>query len=628
MTKPISLKISLFTSMLFALIAIASFPAQAHAEESGALWGKVYGGAEIEQFSDVVALDNGDFIAVGYSYGPSEDLGGGVSWGNQKSNDAIVVRFGPDGTAKWAKNFGGDFGEEFNGVAVSADGSWVYVVGSSNGISNNLLSNYNIPDWVNHYKSEVGQTNDGIVMKLDASDGTPVWAHSYGGYMKDDFNDVAVIDDEYIIVVGKTHGEGVTPVWEHKDLFDGIAVKIRTSDGTCAWAKSFGGDGDDQLFAVTYVAGQGIFACGHSGSTSDNADGINWDNLGMTDGILLQIDPSNGALVSAQNYGSTNYDYFRCLEALPDGTIAIGGDSLAPSSNLGSVAWGNSGISDMIAVKYDPATATMLWAQNYGGPVIDSIYEITTNSDGDLYLAGVSEGASTNLIGQSAPAEWQNFGDYDGIVVKIDPASGAARWGQNFGGPDANGFYGASVAPDGSLYAVCGAYETSINLMSLGAPSEWGTPNGTTDTLAVKIAPRYTLTVESGTDQTATGPYFAGTPVNVAANNPASGQEFAGWTGGIGGTFADPLSASTSFTMPKSDSTVTATYRTVPGPGPNPGPDPDPKPNPKPTPVDNNKPAPLAKTGDFGLATILALFGVALVSTITAAKLRKHGKQE
>lgn len=95
-------------------------------------------------------------------------------------------------------------------------------------------------------------------------------------------------------------------------------------------------------------------------------------------------------------------------------------------------------------------------------------------------------------------------------------------------------------------------------------------------TTAAQGVTLYTLTVASGTGG---GSYAAGAQVPIQADAAPAGQVFDKWTGGNGGTFANANSASTTFTMPAGDATVTATYKTDggnngsdPGPGPAPGP--------------------------------------------------------
>jgi PA14 domain/Divergent InlB B-repeat domain/Carbohydrate binding module (family 35) len=66
----------------------------------------------------------------------------------------------------------------------------------------------------------------------------------------------------------------------------------------------------------------------------------------------------------------------------------------------------------------------------------------------------------------------------------------------------------------------------------------------------------YTLTVNSGSGD---GSYTAGALLNVSADAPPAGQQFAGWTGATS-ILANPSAASTTATMPASNATITATY--------------------------------------------------------------------
>jgi hypothetical protein len=92
------------------------------------------------------------------------------------------------------------------------------------------------------------------------------------------------------------------------------------------------------------------------------------------------------------------------------------------------------------------------------------------------------------------------------------------------------------------------------------------TYNGTTATQTVNFtvtAVPHTLTIMGGgSGATAGGSYVKGTPVGIDAGTK-SGQTFNGWTvAPVGsGTFTDAGSPQTTFTMPNTDVTITATWR-------------------------------------------------------------------
>jgi O-glycosyl hydrolase len=99
-----------------------------------------------------------------------------------------------------------------------------------------------------------------------------------------------------------------------------------------------------------------------------------------------------------------------------------------------------------------------------------------------------------------------------------------------------------------------------------GAFQAW-LPAQSVTTFVVHLPQYYELTLvaETGGSITAgsSGKYEAGTVIDIAAS-PSANYRFKEWTSSNGGTFADPKSASTSFTMPATDTTVKAVFEYVP----------------------------------------------------------------
>lgn len=90
--------------------------------------------------------------------------------------------------------------------------------------------------------------------------------------------------------------------------------------------------------------------------------------------------------------------------------------------------------------------------------------------------------------------------------------------------------------------------------------------DGTSASASVKLSftvnAVYTLTVNlnGGSGSATGGQYPAGKVVNIDAGS-RSNYRFTGWTTSNGGSFADASSASTTFTMPAADTTITANWQ-------------------------------------------------------------------
>ena len=100
----------------------------------------------------------------------------------------------------------------------------------------------------------------------------------------------------------------------------------------------------------------------------------------------------------------------------------------------------------------------------------------------------------------------------------------------------------------------------------MGDCSETLTISGSNSTsasvkLSFEVLDTYTLTVNlnGGSGSTTGGEYPAGEAINIDAGS-RSNYRFNGWTSSNGATFADASSASTTFTMPAADTTITATW--------------------------------------------------------------------
>lgn len=127
----------------------------------------------------------------------------------------------------------------------------------------------------------------------------------------------------------------------------------------------------------------------------------------------------------------------------------------------------------------------------------------------------------------------------------------------------------ATLAPNGTA-----AFTVQPNTgLTAGDYDETLTVSGGSDVsasieLSFEVLETYTLTVDlnGGSGSTIGGEYTAGEVVNIDAGS-RSNYRFDRWTSSKGGSFADASSASTTFTMPAADTTITAAWSYIGGGG-------------------------------------------------------------
>jgi DNA-binding beta-propeller fold protein YncE len=314
--------------------------ARATSATPSVLWTRRFNGAANGQDSShaiAVSPDGSRVFVTGSSFGP-------------KHSDMATVAYSPSGTLLWVRRYTGPgAGDEFaNGVAVSPDGSKVFVTGASERLKYNF---------------------DYVTVAYAAATGKQLWVERYSG--------PANGDDE-------TSALAVSP--------DGSTVFVTgQSDGVHT---------DHDYATIAYAA-----ATGHP----------RW--------VQRYDDPSHGA------------DFARALSVSPHGSVVyVTGSSGAKN-----------GVGDYATVAYAARTGHRLWVRRYNGPGHDddSASGVAVSPDGHrLYVTGFSVGVSSDL-------------DYATVAYE---STGKTVWVRRYNGP--GNFWDfartLTVSPDGTKVFVTG----------------------------------------------------------------------------------------------------------------------------------------------------------------------------
>lgn len=198
--------------------------------------------------------------------------------------------------------------------------------------------------------------------------------------------------------------------------------------GTVLWAKSFGNtatslekiaiDGQDNIL----LQGTVLSTVTIGNFTLDPAiGGINFVAKLDATGIVLWA-KQLGAPSSTLNI----FDIWK-IAADGQGNLYIAG-RFKGTLNLGSSTLSSSDY-DMLVAKLDPS-GSIVWAKQYGSPTDwDDGNGIAVDGAGNVLVAGGFRG-----IGTFAPHLITSTGDYNGVIFKLDPATGDAIWVTQFGG--------------------------------------------------------------------------------------------------------------------------------------------------------------------------------------------------
>jgi sugar lactone lactonase YvrE len=357
-------------------------------------------------------------VALGVSPNGSTVFVTGSSRGLAGDRDFATVAYdAPTGTQLWIKRYAGPGNgtDRPNALAVSPDGSQVFVTGRSIGSSTSSNS------W------------DYATVAYDASAGTKLWTQRYDDPASSDdlANALGVSPDgSTVFVTGQSAGSPAIyeiatiaydattgdPLWTKRfddpETADDVANALGVSpDGSTVFVTGYGRsastDFDYQTVAIDTTTGDPVWSKRYNGPADyedvANALGMSPDGsqifvTGVSWATLIQganyatvaYDAATGAEQWVGRYTRTTYDAAKALAVSPDGSAVF----VTGMSN------GDTGRLDFATVAYDTSTGTELWVRRYNGPAnnTDQANAIGVNPDGSaVYVTGSTYGFTSDF---------------------------------------------------------------------------------------------------------------------------------------------------------------------------------------------------------------------------------------
>jgi len=382
------------------------------------VWARRIGGTGSDVAESVSTDSSGNVIVAGYYTSTSNPLniyaanGSTVSFTltNSGNIDSFVVKYDSSGTPLWARRLGGAAND--GAYSVSTDSSQnIIVVGYS---QSNPLNVYAANGSTVSFTLSNSAGADVFVVKYD-SIGTPLWARRIGGNIADVAESVSTDSSGNIVVAGyydsnplniyAANGSTVSFTLTGGVSYYAFVVKYDSS-GTPLWARRIGGGGNDATNSVSTDSSGNIVVTGNYDSNPLNIYAANGStvsftlsNSGSIDSFVVKYD-SSGTPLWARRMGGTSIDIGWSVNVDSSGNVIVVGEYtgslniFAANGSTVSFTLTNSGSNDVFVVKYD-SSGTPLWAKKIGGTTADSTRSVSTDSGGNIVVAG--QYASTSL---------------------------------------------------------------------------------------------------------------------------------------------------------------------------------------------------------------------------------------
>lgn len=229
--------------------------------------------------------------------------------------------------------------------------------------------------------------------------------------------------------------------------------------------------------STTTDASGNIYVTGSFG-TSITFDSITLTNANINTNIFLVKYDASGNVVWAKSAGGNGLDRAFSITTDTSGNILMAGDFYSDSISFGSDTL-NSTWGDMFLVKYD-AAGNVLWAkqQDAGGSEHDYAYSVVADAFGNIYVTGGFESPSISFGSTTLTNYSSGLGDM--FLAKYD-AGGNALWAKSAGGNSYDQAYSVEVDASGNIYVAGGFSSDSI---SFGNDTLIG--DGSSDSFLVK----------------------------------------------------------------------------------------------------------------------------------------------
>jgi len=211
--------------------------------------------------------------------------------------------------------------------------------------------------------------------------------------------------------------------------------------GTHSWqiAIALGSTGNYQLATHDFANGVVTDSSGNvyvTGGTKGGLDGNT--SAGNTDLFVLKYN-SSGTKQWTKQLGSSGRDSANAIAIDSSGNLYVAG------MTYGGLDWNTSaGANDLFVVKYN-SSGTKQWTEQLGTPSSDAANAVTTDSSGNVYVAGVTYG----VLGD------KNRGNSDLFVIKYN-SSGTKQWTEQNGTDMWDEARGVTTDSSGNVYVVGG----------------------------------------------------------------------------------------------------------------------------------------------------------------------------
>ena len=241
-----------------------------------------------------------------------------------------------------------------------------------------------------------------------------------------------------------------------------IFVAKSDTNNNLIWVKLFGSSQIDWSTSITTDTQGNIYLAGYFDGATTTFGSITLinDSSGKSDMMLVKLSP-NGNVIWAKNWGGKNSDELNKIIYDQSSNTLIGcGYFKSKTMNFGTTQLTNDTTnysSDIFVVKID-TSGNPIWAKSYGGNDNETATAITSDLNGNIYLAANFKSDNITV----GATNYSIMGGNDLLLVKLSPV-GNLIWSNRKSTGNVGNLIAESIAVDANnqLY-ISGNYGISV----------------------------------------------------------------------------------------------------------------------------------------------------------------------
>lgn len=327
--------------------------------------------------------------------------------------DGVILKMNANGKGlAYSSYIGGSSSDSSNGVVLDKEDQ-AYVVGTT--------SSPNFP-LKKAFQKKLAGYNDLFILKVAADGKSLLFSTLLGGSSSENAGMAHAIDDSgALYIVGQTY----SPDFPTKNAFqpvhgggaDAFIAKISPEGKNLEYSTFLGGNGDDRGNGIAVDAGGAIYVTGYSAGGFPVKNAFQKTRKGGGDVFVTKLTSDGTGLVFSTYLGGSGWDqgYSIALDAAD--SIYIAGYTQSPNFPVKDAYQSRRvGSEDAFLTILDSSGKKLLTSTYLGGIYKETAYQAIPESDGTIYLTGITNSPDFQTVKayQSALK-----GDFDAFIVKF-----------------------------------------------------------------------------------------------------------------------------------------------------------------------------------------------------------------